>query len=99
MERFAFVLIFAATSTTSCMPEGPTEPLPPGTPVAANGDVGAVLAIASRDLACPAAGVRVVQTYDRRFLNGTDLRYLVEGCGERALYGETCGTSECAYVL
>ena len=39
-------------------------------------------------------------TFDRRFGNSYSLRYLVEGCGMRALYGEDCTHMDaCRYVL
>jgi hypothetical protein len=59
-----------------------------------------VLDAAARDLTCPRGEVAVAMTFDRRFGNSFSLRYLVEGCGIRALYGEDCERmGACEYVL
>ena len=59
-----------------------------------------VLDAAARDLQCPRGEVAVAMTFDRRFGNSFSLRYLVEGCGTRALYGEDCQQMDaCEYVL
>lgn len=50
----------------------------------------AVLAQASTDLECPTASLRIVVETNRRFLNESAFRFVVEGCGERAGYVEQC---------
>ncbi len=53
---------------------------------------------ASNDLAC--AEAHVVATVDRRYANSTSVRYVVEGCGRRALYVEDCAQPDaCRYLL
>jgi hypothetical protein len=60
----------------------------------------AVLDVAANDLACPRSSVAVAMKLDRRFANGVSLRYIVEGCGTRALYAEDCSrSSTCEYAL
>jgi hypothetical protein len=56
-----------------------------------------VLGQATRELSCPQ--VRVLQMYARPYSNSTSLRYLVEGCGQRALYSESCSSEPCSYFL
>lgn len=57
-----------------------------------------VLQTAASDLECDR--VSVVMTFDRRYSNSASLRYLVEGCGQRAMYAETCETyPHCRYLL
>lgn len=53
---------------------------------------------ATRELACDEA--HVVATIDRRYANSASVRYVVEGCGHRALYVEDCSReSTCRYLL
>ena len=68
-------------------PDAPPAPLPPGASGASEGEPGNVLDVAARDLACPRGRVFLVQTYECRITNRPCLRYLVEGCRQRALYG------------
>jgi hypothetical protein len=59
-----------------------------------------VLDVAARDLACPRDSVALAMTLDRHDEGSFSLRYLVEGCGTRALYGEDCTHPDtCRYVL
>jgi hypothetical protein len=52
---------------------------------------------AAADLACD--HVEIVLTFDRRYANGTTIRYAIEGCGRRALYAESCEAyPECRYL-
>jgi uncharacterized protein (TIGR00369 family) len=70
MNRLVLLLPIAAVA---CIRTGPsTPPPPPGTPAGPNSEPAAVLALAALDLDCPAAGVRLLQIYDRKFTNGTD---------------------------
>lgn len=58
----------------------------------------ALLATAKTDLAC--SNVDVVVTLDRRYANSVAVRHLVEGCGKRALYIETCRAyPSCRYLV
>lgn len=50
----------------------------------------AVLLQASRELACPLGGLRIVAETSRRAINETALRFVVEGCGVRGSYVEEC---------
>lgn len=53
---------------------------------------------ATRELACD--DVRIVATVDRRYANSASVRYVIEGCGHRALYVEDCTReSSCRYLL
>lgn len=57
-----------------------------------------VLRTAAGDLACPA--VEVVLRLERRYANTAVPRYVVEGCGKRALYVETCEDyPRCRYLV
>ena len=59
-----------------------------------------VLDLAARDLACPRGEVSIAMTLDRRYANGYSLRYVVDGCGTRALYAEDCRQmSACRYLI
>lgn len=97
--------ILAAGSTilsllSACNPLDTSPPrLPPGTAFGPNNDAGPVLDQSAKDLNCPRDRVTLLQTYNRRALNASVLRYLIEGCGQRALYGEMCGVETCAYLL
>jgi len=71
-------------------------------PVVANDDVSgglAVLRLAVTDLGCPHDEIEIVAKFERDATNVTTLRYLVEGCGQRGLYVEQCGTDTCRYFL
>ena len=49
------------------------------------------------DLGCPK--VEIVLTLERRYANTASARYVVEGCGVRALYAETCEAyPSCRYL-
>lgn len=53
---------------------------------------------ASRDLGCE--HVEIVLTLERRYANTATARYVVEGCGRRALYAETCEDyPHCRYLM
>lgn len=58
----------------------------------------AVLREATRDLSCPMESLRVVAETDRRFVNETAFRFVVEGCGARASYVEECDFVETVQV-
>ena len=58
----------------------------------------ALVATAKGDLAC--VNVDVVLTLDRRYANSVVVRHVVEGCGKRALYVETCEAyPSCRYLV
>ncbi len=58
----------------------------------------ALFAAARADLSCER--VEVVLTFDRRYANTATARYVVEGCGKRALYAETCEDyPSCRYLV
>lgn len=53
---------------------------------------------AARELACDE--VRIVATLDRRYANSASVRYVIEGCGHRALYVEDYSReTSCRYLL
>lgn len=53
---------------------------------------------AGADLGCPR--IDIVLTLERRYVNLASARYVVEGCGTRALYAETCEAyPSCRYLL
>lgn len=53
---------------------------------------------AASDLGCER--VELVLTFDRRYANSASPRYVFEGCGERALYAETCEDyPRCRFLL
>lgn len=53
---------------------------------------------AGADLGC--AQIELVLTLERRYANTASARYVVEGCGTRALYAETCESyPSCRYLL
>lgn len=54
------------------------------------------LRTASEDLACPVASMLIATTLERRFSNTSAARYVIDGCGERALYVEQCEISDAA---
>jgi hypothetical protein len=57
----------------------------------------AVLRAASRDLGC--GGVEIVMTFRREYANNAQPRYVVQGCGKRAVYAEDCGHyPRCTYL-
>ncbi len=50
------------------------------------------------DFGCDNA--QIVLTFPLRYLNSVGIRYVVEGCGVRALYAETCESYPvCRYLL
>ena len=55
------------------------------------------LRTAANDLQCNA--VEIALTFERRYANGTTIRYAIEGCGRRALYAESCEAyPQCRYL-
>ena len=57
-----------------------------------------VVRAARSDLQCGEAAI--VLTMDRRYANGSALRFIVDGCGKRALYAESCEEYPvCRYLL
>jgi len=57
----------------------------------------AVLGAASRDLGC--GGVEIVMVFRREYANVAQPRYVVQGCGRRAVYAEDCGHyPRCTYL-
>ncbi len=61
---------------------------------------GVVLDLASRDLECPRAGTNLVLSFDNTDHSNSSMpRYVVDGCGQRAIYAEACGFSTCQYLL
>ncbi len=55
-------------------------------------------ATARIDLSCPE--VVTVMAFDRRYANGSTLRYVIEGCGTRGTYAEACQSfPQCRYLL
>jgi hypothetical protein len=64
----------------------------------AEGRLATVLRTAAIDLACPP--VERVLTLERRYANTSAPRYVIEGCGKRALYAESCEDyPHCRYLL
>jgi hypothetical protein len=106
--RLALATILTTLALEGCGPEPP--PPPPvtpssalaGSPVSSGDDEAsrraAVTQTAARDLACES--VTIVSVLDRRGANGNALRYVLEGCGKRALYLEDCVQyPTCRYLL
>jgi hypothetical protein len=59
---------------------------------------GTALHTAAGDLGC--TGVELVLAFDRRYSNAASVRYVIEGCGKRAVYAETCEDyPRCRYLL
>ncbi len=98
-----FALLLAA-SPLGCV----EAPALPGSPALAQAPGGALddenarraaaVATARRDLACDTAVIALA--LDRRYMNSTTARYVVEGCGRRALYVEACEIGPlCRYLL
>ncbi len=57
-----------------------------------------VVRAARSDLQCGEAAIAM--TMDRRYANGSALRFIVDGCGRRALYAESCEEYPiCRYLL
>jgi len=57
-----------------------------------------VMLTAAHDLACP--NVEIVLMLERRYANTAAPRYVMEGCGKRALYAETCEDyPHCRYLM
>lgn len=83
---FSSALALAAL-VAGCVSPGPSSPTHTGGR-APRTDL--VLEQASRDLPCPLGDLRVVVETQRRYLNEAGFRYVVEGCGERLGYVETC---------
>jgi hypothetical protein len=53
---------------------------------------------AAADLRCE--HVEIVLVFDRRYANTASVRYVIEGCGQRATYAESCQTyPQCRYLL
>lgn len=56
------------------------------------------LRTAASDLGC--AHVDIVLTLERRYANTSVPRYVIEGCGKRATYAETCEDyPRCRYLV
>jgi hypothetical protein len=57
-----------------------------------------VLATARKDLTC--AAVAIVLDFPREYANSAQPRFVVQGCGVRALYAEDCREApRCRYLL
>jgi hypothetical protein len=98
------LVLCAALAPLACVaaPELPPSPALAGAPAGSwtdeNARRAAAVATAERDLAC--GEVAIVAALDRRYLNGTVARYVIEGCGKRGLYVETCEEHPgCQYLL
>lgn len=52
------------------------------------------LRTASEDLGCAVESMMIATTLERRLSNSSVARYVIEGCGERALYVEQCESSD-----
>lgn len=106
----AMSALFVASSLAGCLdralglaaaPPAPRVGFASGPVVANDGVSGrlAVLGLAVADLECPHDKLEIVAKFERDATNITSLRYLVEGCGQRGLYVEQCGTDTCRYFL
>lgn len=59
--------------------------------------LGAVTRAAAADLGCPR--VEVILTFNRDYANVAQPRYVIDGCGKRAVYAEACEEyPRCRYV-
>lgn len=57
-----------------------------------------VLATAKKDLSCP--NPAVILDFSREYANSAHARFVVQGCGVRALYAEDCREyPRCRYLL
>ncbi len=80
----------AAASLTACTLSSGNEPR---TYTGTNTRPDLALRTASEDLGCPVASMVIATTLERRFSNTSAARYVIDGCGERALYVEQCEVS------
>jgi hypothetical protein len=83
-------LALAMATLTSCL-ASTNGPLAYG---GTDSQVDVALRTASGDLGCALDKVVVVATLERRYANTATARYVIEGCGERALYVEQCQVGE-----
>ncbi len=102
--RVACGLLAAALTLAGCQLSRPIgeHPALQGAPASADSStearVAALFATARNDFGCER--VDVVLTFDRRYANSASVRYVVDGCGKRALYAETCESyPACRYLL
>ena len=77
----------AAVLLAGCFSLGPSSPTFSGGR-APRTDL--VLEQAAKDLPCPVGDLRIVVETPRRYLNEAAFRFVVEGCGERLGYVESC---------
>jgi hypothetical protein len=104
LGRMAWGLLAGALALAGCQFSRPTgeHPSLQGAPASADSStearVAALFATARKDFGCER--VDVVLTFDRRYANSASVRYVVDGCGKRALYAETCEAyPTCRYLL
>lgn len=104
VARVAFA-VAAAISTAGCAFSRPIEQQHPSvqaaTPTSDDSSEdrrATALHTAASDLGC--ARVDVVLTLERRYANTAAPRYVIEGCGKRATYAETCEDyPRCRYLV
>ena len=82
----AMSLAGAALVLTACV--GP--PTPPLKYSGQNPRADIALKTAAEDLGCPLGELRIMAESRRKYLNESSFRWVIEGCGERAGYFETC---------
>jgi hypothetical protein len=102
MVREAFVLVLGIALAGCAIPINEQHPsVQKAHPSLDNSDGarrGEARATAAADLACE--HVEMVLTLERRYANTAAPRYVIEGCGKRALYAETCEDyPRCRYLL
>jgi hypothetical protein len=81
---------WASAGPTACT-AGSAIPLAYG---GTESQVDVALQTAARDLSCSLDKVVVVAVLERRYANTATARFVIEGCGERALYVEQCQIGE-----
>src|SRR5690349_5355968 len=92
LSRAAALGMLVALASSACFSTGRSEPTYTGTGETPRTD--GALKTASQDLGCPLKDLRIEAETVRRYVNETAFRYVIEGCGERAGYVESCDLFE-----
>ena len=85
MRRALLILPLVAAA---CFSTGRSEPTYTGTGETPRTD--GALKTAANDLQCPLKEVHIEVETVRRYVNESAFRYVIEGCGQRAGYVESC---------
>jgi len=79
-------VMVSAWFVAGCFSSGRTDPTFTGQSPRSD----AVLRAAAADLGCPLTSVHIEAETNRKYVNESAFRFVIEGCGERAGYVETC---------